>query len=110
MYVVPLTNSPNQVFTAVIPINGENKQYQFTLSYNSQAKYWQMGVTDLITKARLFDNLPLLTSKGQFFNILNQLQYLQIGICGILPLGDDNQSMPSDENIGKAYIMVWSDN
>lgn len=111
MYIIPLTNSPNQNFNCVIPINGENRSFNIKLWYNEQAEYWLMSLTDVKSGVLQFDNLPLLTSNNNFFNILCQLKYMNIGICGVLPrVVEFKESMPNDKNIGEDYILIWGDN
>lgn len=111
MYKVPLTPAPNQSFQVSIPVNRENRNFKFDLWYNYQAEYWLLAVSDLTSNKMLFDNIPLLVSYGKFFNMLCQLGYLQIGICGVLPnVSDFSKSMPNDENIGSSYVLVWGDN
>lgn len=110
MYKVPLTNSPNQSFKCTLPVNGGNIQFKFELWYNEQAKYWLISATNVQTGELYFSNLPLLTSKGKFADILNQLGYKGIGCCIMVPVDDQNGSQANDKDIGKSYIMVWGDN
>lgn len=110
MLVVPLTNSPNQTFSIVLPVDGENRSFKFELWYNEIAEYWLISATDTKTNTKLFDNLPLLTSYGEYFNILNQLSYKKIGTAGVLPqIGEFQKSMPDDTNLGKEYVLIWGD-
>lgn len=110
MYKIPLTNSPNQTFKVTIPVNGENMQFKFKLWYNYQAGYWLFTAINLKTNSEIFSNLPLLTSKGKFANIISQLDYMGIGICVMVPVADPRGSMANDLDIGKGYVMVWGDN
>ena len=110
MLIVPLSNSPNQTFNIVVPVDGENRTFKFDLWYNEVAEYWLITATDTKTNTKLFDNLPLLTSYGEFFNILTQLTYKKIGTAGVLPNSADfKKSMPNDKNLGTEYVLIWGD-
>lgn len=110
MYRIPLTNSPNQTFTCIVPINEKNVNLRFRLWYNYHAKYWLLSLDDVKTEKAIFDNLPLLVSKGEFANVMAQLDYMKIGICIAVPLVPDLLDNPNDENLGTAYALVWGDN
>lgn len=110
MYKIPLTNSPNQRFQCNIPVNGENILFQFDLWFNYQAKYWLMTLTDVRNKKEIFSNLPLLCSNGEYYNMLSQLSYKGIGVCIILPIIEEEKSMPDEKDIGRSYVMIWGDN
>lgn len=110
MYKIPLTNSPNQTFKCTIPVNGNNIPFKFDLWYNYSAKYWLISATNTLTSELYFSNLPLLTSKGKFADILNQLEYKGIGVCIMVPMEDGLPSAADDKTIGKQFLMVWGDN
>lgn len=110
MYKIPVSNYPNQTFVCSIPINGQNKELRFKLWYNYEAEYWLMSIEDYKTGKDLFNNIPLLSSKGKFFDILCQLGYKEIGKCFMLPIQDDGKSQASDLTLGDIYYMIWGDN
>ena len=110
MYKVPLTNSPNQSFKCIIPVNGNNIKFKFNLWYNYSAKYWLITAVNLLTGEEYFSNLPLLTSYGKYSDILYQLDYKGIGCCIMVPMEDEFTGQANDQNIGKTYIMIWGDN
>lgn len=110
MYKVPLTNSPNQTFSIVIPVNGENINFTIFLSYNENAKYWLMTLTKTLTQEEVFCNLPLLCSFDKYSNMIYQLDYKEVGEIMIVPIQETQSSMPNDEDIGIKYVMVWGDN
>ena len=110
MYKIPLTNSPNQSFKCTIPVNGTNIPFKFSLWYNYKAGYWNISATNTTTGELYFNNIPLLTSKGKFADILNQFGYMHIGVCIMVSMEEDNGSAANEENIGKSYLMVWGDN
>ena len=108
MYKIPLTNSPNQTFNCIVPVNGENHNLRFTLWYNYKAKYWLMSIFEITENKEMFENLPLLVSKGRFENILCQLGYMDLGMAGVVPLIDSLEN-PDNTNLGTAYILLWGD-
>ena len=50
MYRIPLTNSPNQTFTCIVPVNNRNVNLRFRLWYNYAAKYWLFSLYDVKTE------------------------------------------------------------
>lgn len=110
MYLIPLNSAPNQTFTCIIPVNGENIRFTFFLSYNSVAKYWQLTLTKTLTQEVMVSCLPILSSSFDFRDIFNQLGYKNIGKCMIFNKNNDFESMPNDENLGTDYLMLWEDN
>ena len=110
MYRIPLTNSPNQTFTCIVPVNDKNVNLRFRLWYNYTAKYWLFSLDDVKTEKEIITNLPLLVSAGKFSNILAQLDYLKIDVMIVVPLAPDLLEYPSDENLGSYYALVWGDN
>ena len=109
-YRIPLSPYPNQTFSASIPVNDENKDLKFELSYNSVAGYWMMTVSDVQTEEVIFSQLPLLCSFGDFCNMLRQLDYKLIGSAFVFPVNFTKASMPNDKNLGSDYTLLWSDN
>ena len=110
MYRIPLTNSPNQTFTCIVPVNDKNVNLRFRLWYNYAAKYWLFSLYDVKTEKEIISNLPLLVSTGKFSHILVPLDYMKIGIMVVAPLEPDLLESPDDENLGSNYALVWGDN
>lgn len=110
MVKIPLTNSPNQTLKVTMPVNGETIQFRFKLWFNYQANYWLLSAYDIRKGKEVFTNLPLLTSKGPFADIICQLDYMKIGICVMVPIAGPDGSMADENNLGTSYIMVWGDN
>lgn len=110
MFVVPLSTYPNQTFNIVIPVDGVNRSFKFDLWYNEVAEYWLLTVTDLKSQEVLFRNIPLLTSMNKMLNILNQLNYKEIGMAAVLPrVIEFSKSAPDDKNLGTDYVLIWGD-
>jgi len=98
--VLALNNSPNQTFKVNVPGDVRNLNLYLTLSYNTIAGYWIMGIYDN-SKNPIVLNIPLLV--GQ--NLLAQYQYLDIGSVYLINTGDA-ALIPDDVNIGK-FELVW---
>lgn len=109
-YKIPLSNYPNQTFYTTIPVNEGNIDFTVTLNYNSVAEYWTMTLVNTTTQEVLFSGLPLLTSYMRFANILAQLGYKLIGSAYVFPLQWTEAARPDDTNLGKDYVLLWSDN
>lgn len=110
MYKVPLTNSPNQTFQCTIPVNQTNIDFNFNIWYNEKAKYWCLSLSNYKTGEVYFSNLPLLSSRKSYSNVINQLSYIGIGMLIMLPVSEDEKSMADDTDLGTKYIMIWGDN
>lgn len=110
MYKIPLTNSPNQTFQCTVPVNQVNINFNFNLWYNEQAEYWLLTLSNYTTGEVYFANLPLVSSKGNFGNMIHQLSYKNIGMCFMLPTTEDLKCAANNDNLGQTYIMIWGDN
>lgn len=110
MYRIPLTNSPNQTFNVIVPINGENKEFVVTLNYSEIADYWTMTLSDPITQLDIVSGIPMLESYNDFANLLIQLGYKNIGSIYIVGMEETAASRPNDIDIGQKYLLVWGDN
>lgn len=105
MYIIPVTSSPNQTFTAAIPIDGNKIKLFFFLRYNTEQKCWEMDLED-INKKPLIHSIPLVCG----LNILEQHSYLNIGSAYVIKLDANITSdSPNEYNLGKEFILVWSD-
>lgn len=104
MQRIPLDNSPNQNFDVTLSINGKNTVFNLFLSYNED-NYWTMQVRDKY-KNPITDSIPLLS--GQ--NLLQGLEYLEIGEAFLLKNSDINDEIPNSENLGTDFILLWRDN
>lgn len=76
--VIPLTNSPNQTFTAQLEIDGAPLSLNLGIRYNEVAGYWVLSISDLSNNL-LVDSVPMLTGNYPGANILEQHRYLNIG-------------------------------
>ena len=104
MQRIPLDNSPNQNFDVTLSVNGKNTVFNLFLSYNED-NYWTMQVRDKYKKP-ITDSIPLLS--GQ--NLLQGLEYLEIGEAFLLKNSDINDEIPNSENLGTDFILLWRDN
>jgi hypothetical protein len=107
--IVPLDNSSNQNFQAVLAVNGVNITLQFFLRYNEIAEYWTMKITDPKTSTVLLDSVPLLTGDYPAANLLHQYGYLKIGTAYLVNVGNVSDN-PSDKDLGVNFILAWGDN
>lgn len=110
MYKIPLTNSPNQSFNVIVPVNDENKDLTLTLNYNEVADYWSLTIADTQTGQDLVSQIPMLESYNDFSNILVQLGYLEIGSAFVIAIEETKLCRPDSDDLGTKYILVWGDN
>lgn len=103
MQIVPLDNSPNQNFDITLSINGKNQTFNLAFSYNI-GHYWTMTVSK--NNNPIVSNIPLLYGD----NLLNGLEYLEIGSAYLYKTSDTIYEIPDDTNLGTEFILVWGDN
>jgi len=110
MYVIPLTTDPNQSFTSVIPIDGDNRRLNIDLRYNEIAKYWCMTIHDPELRRVLIDSLPLLIGEFPVADLFQQYQHLGLGSATIVAVGPtEPNTNPCDETLGSSYVLAWGD-
>jgi len=100
---ISLSNSPNQTFKLSIPGDTQNLNFIITMSYNSEARYWIMGIYDSVNNTPIVLNIPMLCG----YDLLDQLQYLRIGSIYILNIGDPTVEVPDDTNISTNFNLIW---
>lgn len=110
MYLVPISNEPNQTFTCYVPVGKDTRIFEYKLSYNAVAQYWTMSVKDEETGEDLLRSVPLLTGEYPATNLLEQYSYMGIGSAVIVPVGiTDKTKVPDDNTLGTNFLLVWSD-
>lgn len=106
--VVPLNNQPTQTFEIALAVAGKTVRLNLTFRYNEMAGYWFMTIANQF-KAVLLDSVPLLTGTWPAANILAQYQYLGIGSCYLINIGNAPMDYPNNTNLGTDFILIWSD-
>lgn len=110
MYTIPLSTSPRQSFKVNIPVDGENKYFEFNLLYNKQGNYWMLTIRDGKTRDVIISNINVLPTFGPVnSNILYAYKYLRIGSAYVVPMIKQGITMPDDKNLGTDYVLVWGD-
>lgn len=108
--IIPLTNSPGQVFTVALAINGGITRLTLNFNYNEMANYWIMKVTDA-NGIVLLDSVPLVTGVWPAANLLAQYQYLNIGSCYVINASNvPGYDYPNYINLGSDFVLIWGDN
>lgn len=87
LQVLPVRNTPNQQFTALLEVDGVPLTVNVHLSYNEMAGYWIMAIFD-INNNLLIDSVPVLTGSYPAANLLEQQRYMQIGSWYVINLGN----------------------
>jgi hypothetical protein len=109
MQTIPLDTSPNQAFQCTLNVDGANVTLYFNIRYNETAKYWQMTISDPVTKEIYLDSVPLLPGNFPSGNLLEQHAHLGIGSAFMLNVTNVAMDHPDDTNLGTDFILVWSD-
>lgn len=76
--VIPLSNSPNQSFTVQLTVDGKPLTLNITLTYNTMAQYWVLGILNT-SNNQLLASVPVITGSYPGANLLEQQKYLNIG-------------------------------
>src|ERR1035438_5618433 len=107
--VIPLTNAPNQTFSATLNVDGAPLTLQLTFNYNEVANYWSMTVLDKNGNL-LLSGVPLVTGNDPACNILKQYSYLQIGSAFVInQSGTKLLNYPNNTDLGTDFALVWGD-
>jgi len=105
MFIIPLTTSPNQIFTSTIPIDGKKIKFNFFMRFNTEANYWVLDIYDS-------KNNNLLASVNLVcgLNLLEQYSYLNIGSAYIVKADKTlDMDIPNEYNIGSDFVLLWGD-
>lgn len=106
--VVPLTPVMNQSMSITLSIDNKNVTLGLTFIYNTPGGYWYMSITD-DSGNMLLDGVPLVTGDYPAANILDQYSYLGIGSAYVVSTSANLDGIPSENNLGTDYYLVWSD-
>lgn len=107
--LIPLDNSPNQIFQVPLNIDGLVRTVIVNLRYNEIAKYWVATIQDN-NGALILDSIPLLTGDFPAANILGQFAYLGIGSIYVLnPSSIIEPDSPDNTDLGTDFQFAWSD-
>lgn len=107
--IIPIMPKANQSFTCTLPIDSKNVALGFSFTYNEPGGYWFMSVADGKTNTPLLDAVPLVTGEFPAANLLEQYEYLGIGSAFVVPVDSLSYGIPSLENLGADYVLVWGD-
>jgi len=99
--VIYLTNNPNQTFTVTLQGESRSISLVITLSYNAFAGYWVMGILDA-THTPLVIGIPMLCG----YDLLRQLQHLNIGSAALFNVGAPTVEYPDSTNLDK-FVLTW---
>ena len=106
--LVPLSNSPLQTFGIALSVGSATIRLILTFRYNEMAGYWVMTVQDANANL-LLDSVPMVTGTWPAANILKQYQYLGIGSCYLINIGNNPLDYPDDTCLGTDFVLIWSD-
>lgn len=106
--IVPLTTQPLQTFEIALSVGGKTVRLNLTIRYNEMANYWILTIQDQYGNM-ILDSIPLITGTWPAANILSQYQYLGIGSCYIINLGNNANDYPDSNSFGSDFVLVWSD-
>jgi hypothetical protein len=105
---IPLQPLPNQTFRTTIAASASRTlDIDFKICWNEEAGYWAMTLINPITGEYYVDSIPLLSGDSPTFDLLRQYKHLDIGSCFIVNMSNLDSDVPTKENLGIDYIMVW---
>lgn len=110
LYEMKLKNSPNQSFVLNgLILDGVSRSFRIDLAYREICGYWTMSIFDQNTQNPIISEMPLVT--GVFLdragNMLDQMQYLNLGQIGIFPTTNKTTDYPNSENIETDFALYW---
>ena len=105
---IPLQPAPNQSFRSTLAASAvKSIDLNFNLSWNGQAGYWVMTLSNPATGDYYVDSIPLFAGISPTMNLLKQYSYLDIGSCYIINISGKGLEVPDDTNLGIDFIMLW---
>lgn len=105
--LIPLTQSPNQVFTVQLTVDGNPLTLNLQLSYAAMAGWWQLQVAN-VQGVVLVASVPLVTGYYPAANVLAQYGYLAIGSAYVLNTGNATTDYPGESSLTK-FSLLWGD-
>lgn len=105
--IIPLTQTPNQTFTAQLTVDGGPLTLAFSLSYSAMSGWWQLQVYNA-QGLLLLASVPLVTGYYPAANLLAQYGYLEIGSAYLLNTGNSADDYPGASNL-TSFSLLWSD-
>ena len=109
--IIPLAATPNQRFDCTLKVNGGvSLPFTFFIRYNEIADYWVMSIKDTKTGNYVLSSIPLVPGDYPAGNLLKQYDYLKIGSAYLVKVGDLVDELPTQDNLGTEWFLVWSDN
>ncbi len=107
--IIPLSNSPNQLFAIPLNVDGSVLTLNFTMRYNEIADYWVMTIRDSQGNL-ILDSVPLVTGLFPAANILGQFAYLEIGSAFVINISQvKSPNFPNNTDLGTDFQLDWSD-
>jgi len=106
--LIPLDNSPRQIFDTNLNIDDSTIHLYFEINYNDVAGYWIMKISDSDSNI-LLDSIPLLPGKYPAGNILRAYAYLGIGSAWLVNADNSPLDHPDDKTLGTSFLLFWGD-
>lgn len=107
MIQIPVTNQPNQSFQVSIPIGERNVTVGFYISWNRISDCWHMSLFDVANDVAFVEGLAMVPGASPAQDLLQQLQYLQIGQAYVTPITSFAGERPGLEDWGVNYVLLW---
>lgn len=105
---IPVSNSFNQSFTLALPLSElQTLSLSFFISWNNIANYWQVDISNP-DGTRYVSALPLVLRTGVTANMLDFVEYLNIGKMYLLPLNNSTSQGPGLTDWGTNFILIWA--
>lgn len=100
LQVIPITNSPNQTFTAQLDIDGAPLTLNISINFNEMAGYWILSISD-VNDNLLVDSIPMITGSYPAGNLLEQQKYLNIGSWYVVNVSNLTVEVGSEVGYGE---------
>ena len=106
--VLPIQQNINQTFSCNLPIDSQNRQFEFTFEWNPIGDYWQVSIVDQASGLEVVNHQPICQILFPYNNIISRLSYKRIGSLYIVNLIGNNDR-PTYENLASDFAIVWGD-
>lgn len=106
--VLPIQQSINQTFSCNLPVDNQNRQFEFVFEWNPIGEYWQLSITDQVSGQEVLNHQPICQISYPYNNVISYLAFRGIGSLYVVNL-KGNDDRPTYENLNSDFAIVWGD-
>ena len=106
---IPISNDPNQSFKVKIPLGSRNINLGFFLTFNAQAGYWVLTLSNADDDTVLLAGVPMVCGLGDMTDLLTQYKHLGIGSAYLIKVSPSDNDSPGADDWGSSFVLLWDE-